>query len=222
MMGLQWGFGAKYSGQVYHCFQCGPDAEADGIDGVINAYKSTFASGLVMSSPTDITEVLSAAAAFARSGQEHAASEGKQKYSVLLILTDGSVSDIESTIETLNLIADSPLSVVIVGIGNSDFSEMQFLDDSGSGLDVCQFVEFNSHSDDFSSLTRATMLEIPNQLTSYFNRHGIRPNPLVEVVEEDIVVEPEEEDIIVDMNFNDDGKIVVTSPGGVFVPRGAY
>ena len=219
---LQWGFGAKYSGQVYHCFQCGPDAEADGITGVLNAYKATFASGLVMSSPTDITEVLSSAAAFARSGQEHAASEGKQKYSVLLILTDGSVSDIGSTIETLNLIADSPLSVVIVGIGNADFGEMQFLDESGSGLDVCQFVEFNAHSDDFSSLTRATMLEIPNQLTSYYSRHGIRPNPPLEVVEEDIVVEPEEEDIVVDMDFNNDGNIVVTSGGGVFVPRGAY
>jgi len=206
-----WGFGAKYSGQVYHCFQCGPDAEADGITGVLNAYRKTFESGLVMSSPTDITEVLSSAAAFARSGQEHAASEGKQKYSVLLILTDGSVSDIGSTIETLNLIADSPLSVVIVGIGNADFGEMQFLDESGSGLDVCQFVEFNAHSDDFSSLTRATLAEIPNQLTNYYSRHGIQPNPPLEVVEEDIVVEPfVKDDIDLDFKFQNDGKIEAT------------
>merc|ERR1712045_834604 len=25
-----WGFGAKYSGQVYHLFQCGHDAEVEG------------------------------------------------------------------------------------------------------------------------------------------------------------------------------------------------
>merc|ERR1719223_2122920 len=55
------------------------------------------------------------------------------------------------------------------------------------------------------------MLEIPNQLTSYFNRHGIRPNPLVEVVEEDIVVDPvSENDVDLDFKFGDDGKIEAT------------
>jgi len=64
-----WGFGAKISGQVRHCFQVGPKAEVDGVDGIIKAYHQAFASGIIMSGPTDITEVIQTAAAFAISGQ---------------------------------------------------------------------------------------------------------------------------------------------------------
>merc|ERR550539_2068386 len=98
-----WGFGAKYSGQVYHLFQCGQSAEVDGIRGVLDAYHKTFQSGLVMSSPTVITEVIQTAAAFARSGQEKAETEGRQKYATLLILTDGAVSDVRATSNLLKL-----------------------------------------------------------------------------------------------------------------------
>merc|ERR1712038_1694052 len=137
-----WGFGAKYSGQVYHLFQCGPDAEVDGIPGVLDAYHNTFQSGLVMSSPTVITEVITTAAAFARSGQEAADQEGKQKYTTLIILTDGAVSDVQATAESLEACSDAPLSIIIVGIGSADFSAMQFLDDSERAKpDVVQFVE---------------------------------------------------------------------------------
>merc|ERR550539_1918517 len=98
-----WGFGAKYSGQVYHLFQCGQSAEVDGVRGVLDAYHKTFQSGLVMSSPTVITEVIQTAAAFARSGQQKAAAEGRQNYTTLLILTDGAVSDVRATSNLLKL-----------------------------------------------------------------------------------------------------------------------
>jgi hypothetical protein len=48
-------------------------------------------------------------------------------------------------------------------------------------------------------------------LTSYYSRHGIRPNPPLEVVEEDIVVEPSvTDDIDLDFKFGNDGKIEAT------------
>merc|ERR1712045_907285 len=96
-----WGFGAKYNGSIYHLFQCGQTAEVDGIPGVLNAYHQTFKSGLVMSGPTVFTEVITTAAAFAQSGQEKAKREGKQNYSILLILTDGFVADVGATVECL-------------------------------------------------------------------------------------------------------------------------
>jgi hypothetical protein len=64
-----WGFGAKLGGQVRHCFQVGPTAEVHGVDGILQAYRHVFASGIIMSGPTDITEVIQTAAAFAISGQ---------------------------------------------------------------------------------------------------------------------------------------------------------
>ena len=217
-----WGFGAKFNGQIYHLFQCGKDSEASGISGVLDAYHQTFSSGLVMSGPTDITEVISTAAAFAKSAHESAMNSGRQKYTILLILTDGSVSDVDATAEALALISNSPLSIVIVGIGNADFSDMQFLDDeSNSQFDIVQFVEFNKHKESHpSSLTRTTLAEIPNQLVSFFKRNDIMPLPHVQVSEEEIIVEPEEEEIDINVDMGNDEEIVVS--GGIYVPPRAY
>ena len=61
-----WGFGAKYSGEVRHIFQCGSTPTATGIDGVLNAYRSVFETDLTMSGPTNFLSVLKAAAARAK------------------------------------------------------------------------------------------------------------------------------------------------------------
>ena len=56
----------------------------------------------------------------------------KQVYSVLLILTDGEIHDME---QTKDLVVDAsvlPLSIIIVGVGEADFTSMEILDgDSG-------------------------------------------------------------------------------------------
>ena len=49
-------------------------------------------------------------------------------YSVLLILTDGTVHDMVDTIELICLLADYPCSIIIVGVGDADFSGMEILD----------------------------------------------------------------------------------------------
>lgn len=63
------GFGAKYGGVVRHCFQCGSKEEVDGVEGILNAYHETFKSGLVMSGPTDFSEIIMTAGALATSRQ---------------------------------------------------------------------------------------------------------------------------------------------------------
>lgn len=209
-----WGFGAKYGGVVRHCFQCGSDAEVDGTQGIINAYHQTFKSGLIMSGPTVFDEVLQTAAAKAQASQNEAAASGKQAYTVLLILTDGSVSDPQSTARVLQQIGTAPLSVVIVGVGTADFSQMQFLDDATpSDMDIAQFVPFNQYRDNSVSLSSATLNEVPDQLVRYFQRNNIQPLPAVIRADEDIVVEEEEEEIDLSLDFGDDGEIVVAAGG---------
>jgi len=218
-----YGFGAKYDGEVNHCFQCGEEEEADGVEGILEAYKHTFQTGLIMSSPTVVTTVLEKAAEAAVQSQAAAASQGKQKYTTLVILTDGAVSDVQATAECLAAISFAPLSVVIVGIGSADFGSMQFLDDSGpSGIDISQFVDFNAHQHDWKSLTSATLDEIPKQLVNYFWSRGIKPNHPDQVEEEDIVVEPEEEEIDLTIDFGEDGGDIVVPEGDVYIPPGAY
>jgi hypothetical protein len=212
------GFGAKYGGVVRHCFQCGPTEEANGAQGVLDAYRAVFQSGLVMSGPTVFTEVIEVAAARAISSQEVASKKGAQAYTILLILTDGSVSDVQATAAVLNQVSDAPLSVVIVGVGNADFSGMRFLDDcpKSGKRDMAQFVEFNKHSQHSVDLTAETLHEIPDQLVSFFTSRGIQPLPAIHRGDDEIVVEPEEEEIDLSLSFGDDEEIVVTGGGSDF------
>jgi len=213
------GFGAKYGGVVRHCFQCGSAQEVYGVKGILDAYRGTFATGLVMSKPTIITEVIQMAAAKAAQSQQVAQSQGKQSYTILLILTDGSVSDPAATAEVLRQASATPLSVVIVGIGNADFSAMQFLDDCAQGEgDIAQFVPFNSYRNHGVELTSQTLREIPTQLVNYFwKRNRIPPLAPIQCEEDEIVIEDEEEDEVdLSLDFGSGGMPRVAGGGNDF------
>jgi uncharacterized protein YegL len=212
------GFGAKYDGTVRHCFQCGGQEEVHGVAGVLEAYHQVFKSGLIMSGPTVFTEVIETAAARANSAQFAAGRNGLQAYTILLILTDGAVSDAQATAAALNKVSDAPLSVVIVGVGDADFSSMQFLDDSSKPgkRDIAQFVEFNKHSRDSVALTSETLGEIPDQLVGYFQSKSIAPLPPLQRSDSSIMVEPEEDEIDLTLDIGED-EIVVTGGGEGFV-----
>lgn len=213
------GFGAKYDGTVRHCFQCGPSQEVHGVQGVLEAYQQVFSSGLVMSKPTVFNEVIQTAAARASSALEEAKSNNSQSYTILLILTDGAVSDPQETARCLESVTDSPLSVVIVGVGNADFSSMKFLDDFGDQpghRDIVNFVEFNQHSHSSTQLTKATLNEIPEQVVSYFQERNMPPMPALKRSDSSVSVGEEEEEIDLSLNIGED-EIVVEGGGGGFV-----
>ena len=223
-----YGFGAKFNGQIQHCFQVGNAPTLAGMAGVLEGYRSVFRTGLTMSGPTVFSEVIDMVAAIARSRQEEAQKIGKQSYVILLILTDGAVSDIEATKRSLHAASDAPLSVVIVGIGNADFSAMQFLDDfqagsSNGGRDICQFVNFNEHRNDRAALTRETLDEIPDQLVEYFHSRGIKPLPPVSTSQLSLAVsEVDDEDIDLNMNISPDGEISLADHTGAVYDDSKY
>lgn len=204
------GFGAKIGGNVEHCFEVAE--EAHGVKGVMDAYHGIFKSGLIMSGPTVFTEVMETAAARAQSALSSAQETGGLAYTVLLIITDGAVSDPGATAECLKQIGDSPLSVVIVGVGNADFSSMQFLDDLSCDRDIVQFVEFNKNSANRVALSSATLHEIPGQLTQYYGSKGIAPGKAIVVEEEEIVVEESEIEIDLSLDVSDE-EIIVSGTG---------
>jgi hypothetical protein len=226
------GFGAKYNGVVQQCFQCGPTQEAHGVQGVLDAYTAVFESGLIMSSPTVFTEVIERAAARANSAQEAASKQKNgQAYTILLIVTDGAVSDPNATASVLQKVAPSaPLSLVIVGVGNADFSSMEFLDDHGAAAaaagtnrndkqrrDIAQFVQFNKHCANSVDLTSTTLKEIPDQLVAYFTSKNIAPLPPIQVKAGEIIVEEEEEeiDLRLDLGSGGEEEEIVVAGGGV-------
>mmetsp|Transcript_193 Transcript_193/g.396 ORF Transcript_193/g.396 Transcript_193/m.396 type:complete len:609 (-) Transcript_193:236-2062(-) len=206
-----YGFGAKYGGIVRHCFQVGQEKEVHGVKGILDGYRGVFKTPLTMSGPTVFAEVISLAAAQAKSRQQ----TNPLSYTILLLLTDGAVTDVQATKQALASVADAPLSIIIVGIGNADFSAMQFLDDfekrSNMNRDVVQFVQFNAHEFDKTSLTRATLEEIPDQLVQFFHSRGIMPQPDNSISTSRIAVEDynEEADIDLSMDYGADGEIAL-------------
>jgi copine 1/2/3 len=61
-------------------------------------------------------------------------SQGILKYHVLLILTDGAISDFPSTKSEIVELSSLPCSIIIVGVGAADFSAMEELDGDGGVL----------------------------------------------------------------------------------------
>ena len=112
------------------------------------------------------------------SRQDAAHDEAKLSYTILLILTAGNVENVQETKEHLIEASNDPLSVVIVGIGDADFSGMEFLDnfnpDTDQGRDITKFVRFNDYKS-YNALTEAVLDEIPDQLVNYYYEKGIMP-----------------------------------------------
>jgi hypothetical protein len=132
---------------------------------------------------------------------------GRQAYTVLLILTDGSVTDVEKTKRSLFEASQSPLSIVIVGLGNDDFTKMSFIADFDPlppDRDIAHFVKFRCYRDNHAALARDTLEKIPVQLVDYFFSRGFMPLSPGET--NDATIEPEDrdetDDIVHDSNDN--------------------
>jgi len=192
-----WGFGAKYGPKVRHCFQCGDEVEAKGVNGIMDAYRGVFSTQLIMSYPTDFTEVIRTAASYAQHEQEVAEEENYLSYPILLILTAGNIENVRETKQQLIEASDTPLSIVIVGIGDNDFASMEFLDEHQpeveGGRDITKFVRFNDYKS-YNLLTEAVLDEIPNQLVEYFYDRDILPGIAEDIDKETVAVMPADDD----------------------------
>ena len=84
-----------------------------------------------------------------------------------------------------------PLSIIIVGVGDADFSSMDVLDADDDPLysqkykkymssDIVQFVPFSEFKHDPKLLAKEVLEEIPRQFLDFMTRHGIRPTQVHE------------------------------------------
>ena len=181
-----YGFGAQMDdGNVSYCFPLNGD-QADpkviGIGGVLQTYKQ-YLQKAKMSGPTNFADIINAANKTCRK-----VGDGAQEYYVLLILTDGGISDMDNTIDQIVEGSDLPLSVLIVGVGDEDFSSMEELDadkkalvsmktDKTASRDIVQFVALREVADNSAELAKRVLQEIPTQLTSYMLSKNLQPHP---------------------------------------------
>lgn len=80
------------------------------------------------------------------------------------------------------------MSIIIVGVGDADFEQMEQLDGDVAPLysnisrkyrdrDIVQFVPFRELRRDPIRLAKEVLQEVPGQMTGYFQQKRIKPNP---------------------------------------------
>ena len=195
-----YGFGAKLPGPngmdtaVQHCFPVYEGASTvTGVAGIIQAYRDAL-DVVKLSGPTHFQPLIQNAGYLA---QSLGCTQESQKYTVLLILTDGIVDDMQPTVAEIVKASSLPLSIIIVGIGNEDFSDMDHLDGDEASLkhgdvkahrDIVQFVPFKKFNQKGPvALAQQVLAEVPQQLLKYMEMHHITPNPPPNVTDEQAV-----------------------------------
>ncbi|XP_074292779.1 protein BONZAI 3-like [Silene latifolia] len=180
-----WGFGGRTpDGNVSYCFNLNlspHDSEVDGVQGIKVAYAHAF-QNVGLAGPTLVGKVIDKASKIAA----ESVSRNNYKYYVLLLITDGVLSDLEEAINALVKASDLPLSVLIVGVGNADFTHMEILDgdyggplkSSGGKLaarDIVQFMPMREVDAGQISSIETLLAELPGQFLAYMNSKNLQP-----------------------------------------------
>ncbi|KAI3837872.1 hypothetical protein MKW92_000116 [Papaver armeniacum] len=177
-----WGFGGKPTGDVVsHCFNLNEspgETEVAGVDGILSAYSRAL-QRITLGNHAAFGEVITKAA-------EVASQSMLDTYSVLVIITAGVLADIQETIDALVSASACPLSIVIVGVGDADFENMQILDaDNGERLissmgleverDIVQFVPWCDMQGGQICILEELFAELPVQFLTYMRSRDIKP-----------------------------------------------
>ena len=180
-----YGFGAKLPGtnNTNFCFPLNMNAGnpfVESYQGVLQAY-SEITPRLEFSGPTNFAPLINATAEAVQAGY----ALNKMTYSILLILTDGLISDFAETSAALVRCSRLPMSVIIIGVGNEDFSQMNVLDadvqplrdfqGNTSARDIVQFVPFRDYAANPPSLAEAVLRELPKQVDEFYQSIGVIP-----------------------------------------------
>ena len=182
------GFGAKVppNNKVSHEFFLSLDPSRPfcaGLQGIQEAYQSAL-NCVELYGPTNFCPIIKHVAKFAEAYRQD-----PSNYFVLLIITDGLITDFEETKALLRSVSMLPMSIIIIGVGDEDFSEMEELDGDDvkprtGSRDIVQFVELRkfllpaggwSHE----LLAKSVLAEVPGQLTAWMKNAGFTPRQRV-------------------------------------------
>ncbi|KAH3769829.1 hypothetical protein DPMN_171106 [Dreissena polymorpha] len=185
------GFGAKLAdGQVSHEFAMNFNPQnpyCAGIHGILEAYQNCIIK-VQLWGPTNAAPIIYHVARFADAAQREEQAKGAHAYFVLLLLTDGVLTDFDETRKAIVYASGLPMSIIIVGVGSADFSEMNVLDGDDGILkdptgrpiqrDIVQFVPFRDFQRASAvELARHVLAEVPHQVTHYYKMRGLAPRP---------------------------------------------
>ncbi|XP_037612361.1 copine-3-like isoform X2 [Sebastes umbrosus] len=181
------GFGALIppSWQVSHEFPINFNPSnpfCAGIEGVVQAYQQCLPQ-VKLYGPTNFSPIINHVAQF---GLQAMQQKNASQYFVLLIITDGVITDMDQTRSAIVNASRLPMSIIIVGVGGADFEAMEFLDGDDGTLrsatgeaamrDIVQFVPFRQFQNaGTAALAQSVLAELPDQVASFFNLLHLKP-----------------------------------------------
>lgn len=170
--------------EVSDCFPLNGDAknpEIHTIDEVIRIYDQN-SKNIKLLGPTRFAQVIAECKKIVEGGKN------PKMFHILMILTDGEIHDLKETIDEIADISkrNLPLSIVIVGLGDEEFSNMVRLDGDELAIragvkDIVQFLKMNevvkrSRPEEVNANLAALVLEeIPGQMIQHFKEKGMYP-----------------------------------------------
>ena len=184
------GFGGKFYGDpnVSHCFPLNrnpDDPEIQGINGILKAYREVL-NNTVLFGPTHFHYIIENLNERVR---KEIQGDNFNNYNILMILTDGIIDDMDETINSLVESSFLPISVIIIGIGDTDFTNMETLDADKEPLyhrdgrkadrDLVQFVSFPKFQNDAKKLAEQVLEEIPRQVVEFYQHKKLQPGELI-------------------------------------------
>lgn len=182
------GFGAKIppKSELSHEFALNFNPQnpyCAGVAGILQAYHNAVHK-VQLWGPTNISPIINHVARFARNAESQQTTP--QNYFILLLITDGVITDMDDTRSAIVNASELPMSIIIIGVGQADFSAMEMLDGDDGVLknpygrpavrDIVQFVPFHSLKKSGPvALAKAVLAEVPSQVTKYFQTKGMVP-----------------------------------------------
>uniref|UniRef100_A0A8B9HWD5 Copine-3 n=1 Tax=Astyanax mexicanus TaxID=7994 RepID=A0A8B9HWD5_ASTMX len=181
------GFGAQIppQWQVSHEFPLNFNPSnpfCSGVEGMVEAYRQCLPQ-VKLYGPTNFSPIIRHVSRFAQEAlQQNSASQ----YYVLLIITDGVITDMDQTRAAIVAASNLPMSIIIVGVGGADFTDMEILDGDDGRLrspsgelavrDIVQFVPFRKFQNaSREALAQCVLAELPQQLVTYFRYKKLQP-----------------------------------------------
>lgn len=181
---LSFGIGAKKdpSQEMIDCFPLTMknDTKVKGIKNMIQVYKESITK-MIQGDVLNITPIINESISIIKKEID----EGMNKYYILVLLINTSCKDIQEMKNALVRASEYPISIIIVGIGEGNFEEMenlnkddnQIINSNGDKIkrDFIQFCLLNkyNHKDNnqvklYGKLVNEVLSEIPRQVEEFY------------------------------------------------------
>lgn len=163
------GFGADNIPEVYNkmCFPINfnEDPNIEGIDGVLQQYKDCL-NNLTLSGPSEFTPVIKHITKVIEEQQEK--EENNNNYHILLLLTDGKYCDRGKTIDEIVKASKLPMSIIIVGLQDSDLIQ------GGGFFDIVYMIDSTGSMSSYLEAAKNQCINISNDLRNKFKNYNFQ------------------------------------------------